>query len=348
MDVFRKEFIVALPEYNASLDGGIEEDEAPDNQYCNQNIQKTEASPLIPNQANTMPTELDGEILQNNAFQLVNTLAQNKAKKIKHANNPFINELESTKQTPPFKKKAGRRKKNSTKKGGHTWKELGNQRSKCITTFMDKVFRLLNNICKKYGYSLEKPNSQILFGKNIKFHRQFISKKLYQILCTQSHNKAIIKVIVKKDKSFKQMVNYKIDYLFEEKYIKIFDGNALNGNNIPSGFNDLCLTKALEDKKKSMNNGIELKKKEINDIEQALESRNEDIINNLQEIDDIQNTLEQKRKEIVEKEKENEEIISSIQSLSLKLIKTIKDENNQGRGGKEPDFIYEVIPEIEY
>lgn len=222
----------------------------------------------------------------------------------KHASNEMEN------------KKKGPKPDGSTEKGVHTWKDPGNIRTKIITTFMDIVFNLVQGICLVYGFKLKRPNSGKLFGKNKKMQKQFISKKIYQILCTKPGNKDIIMEMIKRNESFKNMVNCRVDQLYENKYIKDENTICLDEILIPDGFEGLSLKKGLEAKKKKM------------------EAKNEKLSN--------------KHMMIKYTEEEIEEIIESLKKYSIKLIQDINEEKDYiERKGKEPEFEYELIPEIE-
>lgn len=311
MDVFNEEYQVALGEnfFSSNSQSLLVQIFEESNEGIVQGNNHSDLSPQIPEENKTQSREEEDEVIRNKAILLTTELKQNR-----HNNQKMIQNLyyeETTSNTPKKKNKSssGRRKKTSTKKGGHDWRDPGNQRTKCITTFMENVFLLFDEYCQKYEFKLQRPDFGKLFGKNKKIQKKFISLKLYQILCQKPNNKKIIKIVVKKNKTFSHMVNYTFAELYENKYLIEYNSNniSLKENNFLNAFGNLCLSKALETKKKKL------------------------------------------KKENHYPEEEIEEMISSLEKYSKNLIKDLNEEKDYKEriNGKEPTLEYEVIPEIE-
>ena len=317
MDVFKSEYITAIQQSLLPPSPLVQKFDEPVDKHNFQVEEETQSGPHFPqvNNHNSIEESGESEAFHGKSIHFINALVQNKtSNQIKRRN--LNNEEHTTEASKTKKKKKGRRPKGSTITGGHTWKEPGNQRTTCITTFNGQIFSVLKKLFLKKGIKLKKPNSGIFFGKNKKIQKQFFSIKLYQYLCTKYSNKKAISDMIAKNKDFRKMVNIRLGKLYE-KYIKNKNSNSdlLKDNNCSSnikdgdislGYEGLCLEEGLKAKKENLR-----KEKKWNDVE-------------------------------------IEERIESLKYYSTTLIEEVREEKNyKERKGEDSKFVYEVIQEFE-
>lgn len=247
-----------------------------------QNNEITEETPIIPNQNSVLSKENEAEEIKPQTKNLITNIGQNKSR-IKTLTPSIINP-ETTADTPTTKKKGstGRKKKGSNETGIHTWKDPGNIRTKCVTTFTELCFSHFKKLCQKYGFKLKKPDSGKAFGKNKKAQKKFFSVKIYQIWCLKKGNKEIMIEMVKIDDKFYYMANCKVEDLYKNVYINNNSTISLDENDISNYFKNLSLDKGLELKRNKMiagNYNSEKREEIINSLEKYSKSLIKDLEN---------------------------------------------------------------------
>lgn len=163
----------------------------------------------------------NNEIL-NNSVGNVGLISHNNIIAIEPVNPPSENPIFSASTREETFIKRGRREKGSIIIGGHTGHARGNLLRKDGTSFMDSMYKCLNNRIKLYNPSLklENINFKKQFGYN-KDNERFIQQKLYKILRYRSkNNQKVIEKMTKvyKDKVFMYIINCTFEYIYG-KYI---------------------------------------------------------------------------------------------------------------------------------